>query len=151
MDPERYPSNLFKLLYHARWGIEENYKRLKQWVEIENFSGKSALSVKQDFHAKILAMNLTAIIAMHSNESIQKTTKHRKLKYQINFAQALSKMKHKIVLLILKSREDISTMLKEISNYFTRTIEAVRPGRTAPRRLKNIKNDIHYSAYKSAL
>lgn len=151
MDTDRYPSHLFKSLYHARWGIEENYKRLKQWVEIENFSGKSTLSVKQDFHAKILAMNLTAIIAIHSNKNIQKTTKHRKLKYQINFAQALSKMKHKIVLLILTSREDISTMLKEISDYFTRTIEAVRPGRTAPRRLKNIKNDIHYSAYKSTL
>ncbi len=48
MDKQRFPSNEFKQLYHLRWGIEENYKRLKQWVEIENFSGKSALSVKQD-------------------------------------------------------------------------------------------------------
>jgi hypothetical protein len=151
MDTERYPSHIFKSLYHARWGIEENYIRLKQWVEIENFSGKSALSVKQDFHAKILAMNLTAIIAIHTNENIQKTTKRRKLKYQINFAQALSKMKHKIILIILSSREDITIMLKQISDYLSQTIEAVRPGRTAPRRLKNIKNDIHYPAYKSSL
>ncbi len=151
MDTERYPSHVFKSLYHTRWGIEENYKRLKQWVEIENFSGKSALSVKQDFHAKILAMNLTAIIALHADENIQKTTKHRKLKYQINFAQALSKMKHKIILLLLKTQEDITVMLKQTSDYLSQTIEAVRPGRTAPRRLKNIKNDIHYPAYKSAL
>lgn len=49
MDERIFPANEFKALYHLRWGIEENYKRLKQWVEIENFSGKSALSVKQDF------------------------------------------------------------------------------------------------------
>ena len=53
MDSDKYPVGLFKSLYHLRWGIEENYKRLKQWVEIENFSGKSTLSVQQDFHAKI--------------------------------------------------------------------------------------------------
>jgi hypothetical protein len=49
--------DLFKELYYLRWGIEENYKRLKQWVEIENFSGKSVLSIQQDFYnapAKII-------------------------------------------------------------------------------------------------
>jgi hypothetical protein len=62
MDPVEYEASLFKALYHLRWGIEENYKRLKQWVEIENFSGKSALSVKQDFYAKIIASNLTSLM-----------------------------------------------------------------------------------------
>jgi len=151
MDSERYPAHLFKSLYHARWGVEENYKRLKQWVEIENFSGKSALSIKQDFYAKILAMNLTALLANHANETIQKKTQHRRLKYQINFAQALSKMKHKIVLLILQSQPNATNSLKTVSTYLGQTIEAVRPGRSTPRRLKNIKNDIHYPAYKSAL
>ncbi len=151
MDSKQFPSHLFKSLYHARWGIEENYKRLKQWVEIENFSGKSALSIKQDFHAKILAMNLTAFITVHANKRIWKTVKRRKLKYQINFAQALSKMKHKIVLLILASCEEATNMFIETSDYLSLTIEAVRPGRTASRQLKNIKNDIHYAAYKSAL
>jgi hypothetical protein len=42
--------------------IEENYKRLKQWVEIENFSGKSVVSVQQDFYAKMVASNLTALM-----------------------------------------------------------------------------------------
>lgn len=150
MDTAQYPAHLFKSLYHARWGIEENYKRLKQWVEIENFSGKSVLSIKQDFHAKILAMNLTAIIARHAENTIQKTTKHRKLKYQINFAQALSKMKHKIVLLII-TRKEFMHLLKDIANHMAQTIEAVRPGRSTPRRVKCVKNKVHYAAYKSAL
>jgi hypothetical protein len=33
----------------------------------------------------------------------------------------------------------------------SKTIEAVRDGRSAPQRLKDIKNDIHFPAYKSSL
>jgi len=46
-DASKYDVSIFKSLYHMRWGVEENYKRLKQWADIENFSGKSALSVMQ--------------------------------------------------------------------------------------------------------
>jgi len=142
---------LFKLLYHLRWGIEENYKRLKQWLEIENFSGKSALSVQQDFYAKIVATNLTALMAMAAQKTITTNTKHLKLKYQINFAQALSKMKHKIVRLVLHAHDDIKLFIQQTVHYVSKTIEAVREGRSTPRRLKNTKHGSHFSAYKSTL
>ncbi|VAW75498.1 hypothetical protein MNBD_GAMMA12-2002 [hydrothermal vent metagenome] len=151
IDTHQYDVSVFKSLYHLRWGIEENYKRLKQWVEIENFSGKSALSVKQDFYAKIVAINLTALMAMAAEKTIIKNTRHRKLKYQINFAQALSKMKHRIVCLILQAHNDILGQIEQTIRYISTTIESVRLGRAAPRRLRNMKNDIHFPAYKSAL
>lgn len=151
MDSNKYDVDLLKSLYHLRWGIEENYKRIKQWAEIENFSGKSVLSVKQDFYAKIVAMNLTALMAMATEKIIVKNTRHRKLKYQINFAQALSKMKHTIVYLIFHAHDDILWFIKQTINYLSKTNESVREGRSTPRRLKNIKNDIHFPAYKSAL
>ncbi len=151
MDSDQYNTSVFKSLYHLRWGIEENYKRLKQWVEIENFSGKSALSVQQDFYAKIVASNLTALMAMAAQKTIEKKTQHHQLKYQINFAQAISKMKHRIVYLIQQVHSDITLFIKRTIQYISQTIEAVRDGRSAPRRLKNIKNNIHFPAYKSSL
>jgi hypothetical protein len=36
-------------------------------------------------------------------------------------------------------------------HYIAETVETVREGRSAPRKLKNIKNDIHFPAYKSSL
>ena len=146
-----YNASVFKSLYHLRWGIEENYKRLKQWLEIENFSGKSVLSVQQDFYAKIVASNLTALMVMAAQKTITKKTKHLKLKYQVNFAQALSKMKHKMVYLIRHAHNGIKWLIEQTIYYVSHTIEAVRGGRSAPRRLKNIKNDIHFPAYKSSL
>jgi IS4 transposase len=80
IDSDKYDAGLFKSLYHLRWGIEDNYKRLKQWVEIENFSGKSALSVQQDFYAIIVASNLTALMAMPAQKNITTKTKYLKLK-----------------------------------------------------------------------
>jgi len=151
MDSNQYNASVFKSLYHLRWGIEENYKRLKQWIEIENFSGKSALSVQQDFYAKIVASNLVALTAMAAQKTIAVKTKHLKLKYKINFAQAISKMKHTMVYLILHARNDIKQLIQQSIHYVSHTIEAVRDGRSAPRRLKNIKNNIHFPAYKSSL
>lgn len=151
MDEEQYDYEIFKSLYHLRWGVEEQYKRLKQWVEIENFSGKSALSVKQDFYAKIVASNLTALIEIQAQEIIDKRTKYLRRCYQINHAQALSKMKHQLIRLIRCTTDDIKQLIRQTAEYMSKTIEAVREHRSYPRRLKNIKNDIHYSAYKSSL
>ena len=151
MDEEEYPFTLFKHLYHLRWGIEENYKRLKQWCEIENFSGKSALSVQQDFYAKIVAANLTTLLTIEAQEMVSQKTINRGLIYQINYAQALSRMKHRIVTLLSAKGTALRALLKETILYMALTIEAVREGRSNPRNLKNIKNDIHYAAYKSSL
>jgi len=151
MDTDKYDVSIFKALYHLRWGIEENYKRLKQWVEIENFSGKSALSVQQDFYAKIVATNLTALMAMAAQKTITSKTKQLQYRYQINFAQALSKMKHRIICLILHALDNSKLLIERTLHYLGQTTESVRAGRVAPRRIKNIKNDIHFPAYKSAL
>jgi hypothetical protein len=63
LDAEDFPTEAFAELYHLRWAQEESYKRFKCRVEVENWSGKSALSIVQDFHAKVLALNLTAVLA----------------------------------------------------------------------------------------
>jgi hypothetical protein len=146
MDKEVYDSLIFKSLYHLRWGIEENYKRLKQWCEIENFSGKSALSVKQDFYAKIVASNLTALLEIQAQEIVDKRTRYLRRNYQINHAQALSKMKHRMILIIRSKASELTTLIKQTVEYISKTVEAVRGGRSYPRRLKNIKNDIHFPA-----
>ncbi len=129
IDSKKYDASVFKSLYHLRWGIEENYKRLKQWVEIENFSGKSALSVQQDFYAKIVAINLTALMAMAAQKIISVQTKKSKLPYKINFAQALSKMKHRIIFLILHTHEKCKVFIERTIHYLSQTCESVRPGR----------------------
>lgn len=145
LDEECYPGKIFKDLYHLRWGVEENYKRQKQWAEIENFSGKSTLSVKQDFYAKIVALNITAIM-VHESQSYVDENSARRRRYKINFAQALSKMKDTIVLLILKV--DLRERLANLLVYLSKTVEAVRNGRSFGRAVSNKNNNIKHLCYK---
>jgi len=90
-------------------------------------------------------------MAMAAQKTITAKTKHLKLKYQINFARALSKMKHRIVRLVLHAHDDIQLLIERTIHYVIKTIEAVREGRSTPRRLKHTKNGIHFSVYKSSL
>ena len=63
VNQKAYPTDIFMELYHKRWPVEEDYKTMKCWLEVENFSGKSVLSVYQDFHAKVFSKNLTSVLA----------------------------------------------------------------------------------------
>ncbi len=150
MDDQAMPAGKFKELYHLRWGAEENYKRLKQWVEIENFSGKSVLSVKQDFYAKVFTTNLTSMVANASQKQADQTTAHRKYDYQVNFAQALSKMKNTLLELLWFSAQTLQSKLRALIDHIACTIEPIRKGRSYSRPKSKLKNRVFYCNYKRA-
>lgn len=137
LDKKAYPYCAFAKLYALRWGIEENYKREKQRLEIENFSGRSPWVLLQDFHAKIFAQNLTAIITMLAQWLADERYRHRKHTYRINFANALSKMKNNLVRLFLYTSplELCWRLLQRIAD----AVEPIRPGRSFPRNLKKVR------------
>ena len=146
LDKQKYPVGIFKKLYHFRWGIEEGYKRQKLWLEIENFSGKSALSVKQDYYGKIVTLNLTSIMARESQIIVESKHKARRLTYKINFAQALSKMKDNVVLLLLNV--NLKERIQQLVEYIASTIEAVRTNRYFARKRHHYNKNINHLCYK---
>ena len=136
IDTKLYPVDIFHELYHKRWPIEEDYKAIKCRMELENFTGKSALSVYQDFHAKVFTKNLVSIMTFNANHSLKKNTEKRKYVYQINFTQALSKSKGVFALLFYETRLKTLQLIADLINIFQRTIEPIRPGRKYPRNHK---------------
>ena len=136
IDTERYPVDIFYDLYHGRWPIEEDYKTVKCRLELENFTGKSVLSVYQDFHAKIFAKNLVSILVLPLNVSLQNDIQTRKYIYKVNFTQALSKCKGPLALLFYETEKMILNLIADLQNIFQRTIEPIRPGRKYPRKHK---------------
>lgn len=147
-DMEKYPQELFSDLYHLRWPVEEDYKYLKYRLQVENFSGKTVRSVYQDFHAKVFSKNLAAAIASTTKRAIQLKSAPLKFTHQINFAQALSKMKNTIVLLFKYSAKDVHALAEKIRTIFIQTTEPVRPGRKFPRRHR-VKQRRFFYEYKT--
>ena len=136
-DTKAYPYCAFAKLYALRWGIEENYKREKQRLEIENFSGRTPWVLLQDFHAKIFAQNLTAIFVRLAQWLADARYQHRRHGYRINFANALSKMKNNLVRLFLETSPlELSwRLLQRMAD----AVEAVRPGRKFPGDMKKVR------------
>lgn len=144
LDTQSHPYELFAELYHLRWPVEEDYKTMKQWIEIENFSGKSVLSVYQDFHAKVFSKNLVSALIYPTQAVIDKNTENCIYRYQRNFAQALSKAKDVIPLLFLKPLETVTKLISDIHEIVVKTIEPVRPGRKYPRNFNKRGSRFHY-------
>jgi hypothetical protein len=136
VDTEKFPHQLFAELYHDRWPIEEDYKVMKCRIEVENFSGKSPLSVYQDFHAAVLSKNITAMLIASTREKMASATASRILDYKSNFTQALSTMRDTIVVLLNGSRKTILKIISDLLETIAKAVEPVRPGRKYPRNHK---------------
>lgn len=147
VDIETYPQEIFLDLYHHRWPIEEDYKVMKCRIEIENFTGKSVLSVYQDFHARIFSKNLTAMLAFPAHQDIEQLNHDKRYPYQLNFTQAVSKMKNTIVLLFNRPLEVAKNLISALHELFVKTVEPVRPNRKFPRNHKIQKRGF-YPSYK---
>jgi hypothetical protein len=145
LDRVQFPLSVFKELYHHRWPVEENYKVMKYRVEVENWSGKSKLAIYQDFHAKVFTTNLTAMLAHPAQAVVKQQSQTKKYDYQVNFTQALSKMKDTVVRLFQQPL--ISTLLDRLWQAMTHLIEPIRPGRKYPRK-KSIKPKRFAMTYK---
>lgn len=144
LDTQIYPYEQFAEFYHLRWPVEEDYKTMKQWIEIENFSGKSVLSVYQDFHASVFLKNLTSALAYPTRSIIDTNTENCVYRYQKNFAQTLSKVKDVIPLLFIRSSEVLCKLISDIQDIIVKTIEPIRPGRKFPRNFNNRSGRFHY-------
>ncbi|MGI9569842.1 MAG: IS4 family transposase [Desulfobulbia bacterium] len=147
IDTEKYPIELFSDLYHKRGPVEEDYKIIKCRIELENFSGQSALSVHQDFHAKVFAKNLVWMMAFPVQNRMDDDIANSKHRYQINFTQAISKSKGVIALLFLDTKRIIKRLIADLQYIFQRTVEPIRPGRKYQRNHK-AKTRRYFHQYK---
>jgi Transposase DDE domain len=143
IDQETYLANEFKALYHHRWSEEGGFKLLKSRIELERFTGKTALAVRQDFHAKILLLTLTAVYAHPIEERVRqefKADEQRKHPQKINRTNAISNMQKISVPLFLKNMATQALTFFDKIVYKTR--ELLWPNRKNPRNHKIRKHTL---------
>lgn len=142
-DEKKFPLEIFKDLYHHRWPVEVDYLYMKERLQIGNLSGKSALSVYQDFHAKVFSKNLISILASPAQEIVKNESESKKHKHQLNMTQAISKSKDTIFLLFERPFEMVAQLIEQIHAIFMAATEPIRPGRSFKRNHKTNKREYH--------
>ncbi|HEY6435326.1 MAG TPA: IS4 family transposase, partial [Ignavibacteriaceae bacterium] len=145
-DMEKYPHKDFCELYHFRWNVEEGFKLFKARAEVERFSGKTTLAVKQDFFAKVFMMSLCAVMAFPIDEKIKKESKEAATKHskKINRTTALANTRDIAIGVFIKRL--IKTAIAAFDKLMKRTTEIIRPGRKNPRNKKTKRP--YYMNYK---
>lgn len=89
LSENEFQTEELKKLYEERWKIETGYDRLKNLIEIENFSGIRRIIIEQDFYAQIFVYNLANTIKIAAEQIITRKPRNKETKifYQPNFAK----------------------------------------------------------------
>lgn len=145
---ESITPNDFKELYNLRWGIETYYHTLKSHLALENFSGETAESVKQDFYAMVFMTSLEAIVIADAQSSLDsKEVVHQQV---INRAVSFNTLKNNIIDL-LQGDDDIELVLDKMSALFLLNATVKRTGRHVDRKLTSQGQTINYLRRKKKI
>ena len=134
---------MFKELYFLRWGIECKYKELKSSIEIEEFSGKKPIAIKQDFYASLFLSMLASLVKSQSDKEITLVVNYTKYQYQANRNFILNKVfKHLIDMLI--HHRKCKRIIEEIVKKAKKIRSHIRPTRSCERKNKHPRKKHHY-------
>jgi hypothetical protein len=140
----------FPELYYKRWPIETKYNQLKQKFELENFSGRLADNIKQDFYAMMTVSNMLASSLREANEKLPKgTTKRRRYEYRANVNHAVGVLKDRLIgILITDDRLARKYLYRELVSEIRWRVVPVRPNREVARK-ENLKKPHFHHNHKS--
>jgi len=149
LDKATYLTSDFKDLYFDRWKIETYFDILKSRLDLENFSGKSLESVRQDFFSTILLSNIESDMTSEVNRELN-VNSARKYNYQVNKKVAFSLIKKK-AFDILASDSDMEKTINDLLLLFKKNTIPIRPDRKYERNPSRRKsNDFYKYARKFA-
>lgn len=66
-----------KELYAKRWTVETGFDRLKNLIEIEEFSGNRRRIIEQDFYAHVFIYNLTIVLKFEAEQKITRKPREK--------------------------------------------------------------------------
>ena len=131
LDPDRYPTALFKDLYHKRWGVERFYNVAKNIIRVEQFTGHTPQVIQQDFHCALFMSNIHALLVSEAQEELPAKHRNRKFAYKINNNVSFGYLKNEIVRIFLE--EEPEQLLDALKKLFISSTIPIRPGRQYPR------------------
>jgi hypothetical protein len=146
LDQTTWPADDFADLYHARWRIEEAFKRIKHRLKLEHLSGLSWLAAQQDFGAKLVCDNLNALAIYAAQRANDTHPSGHAVLYKPNRTYGFALLKRWLPRWLMNQLPSIETLLAVFDELLQHVIRFV-PGKSKPRP-KRPKPHLHH-AYKS--
>lgn len=157
IDEGLYNTEEFRVLYNLRWGVETFYGLLKTRLNLENFTGKTSESVKQDFYATIYITGLESVLTREVNEKLEEKTcihhqnsdeqetEERTHKHQqkVNKAVSFNAIKNHVFNLFYLE-DNTNVLLEKLENLFRMNTTCIRNGRKTERKKQSSNRLLNY-------
>lgn len=152
LDEKQLPLSQAADLYFKRWSIETAFDTLKSKLQLENFSGKTKVSVLQDFYATVYIAGFAMICAADATKQIQDDDREKNLKYsrKANMNRSIDFLRKRFFLIILEDDPDIRhAMLDRLCRDIAAYPVSIRPDRSSSPKNPRVKR--FFIAKKSVL
>lgn len=142
LDEQCYPADMFKELYHLRWGIETFYGLLKTRLDLEHFTGKTVESVLQDIYSTLYLTTIESILTAEVTATLKdKTTSKNQQK--VNHSVSFHAIKTE-ALNLLFSKTPIDKVLNKLRKLFITNPTLDKKKSPTPRIPKTARHRLHY-------
>lgn len=131
LDTHLSPASDFGDLYHARWRIEEAFKRIKHRLKLEHTSGVSWLAAQQDFGAKLVCDHLNALAVPAAEHPLVESNDPGRV-YKVNRSYGIALLKRCLPRWLLTVLPDLDTLFKTLAELLKHLVAFV-PGASKPR------------------
>jgi len=123
--------------YYKRWQAEIGYDILKNKMHLENFTGRTKITIEQDFYAQMYTYNLLQDIKNDANAKVQEEKKDKQLKYEYkpNINILAGNLKNILIkIMFIESDEEKERFYKTIIDKAKKNLVAIRPNRNFERK-----------------
>ena len=141
LDEIQFPTEDFLDIYHMRWGVDGFYAILKTRLNLENFSGKTAQSIYQDFYSTVYLTGLETILTADVNDKLSEKT--GKNKQQVNHVVSFNAIKNQAIELLC-SDESSDIVIERLEKLFLTNPVSVREKRKAPRKKRSSRHLLNF-------
>ena len=148
IDEDEFLTEEFLEIYNLRWGIECFYDVIKNRLNLENFTGKTALSVKQDFYSTIYLCGVETILTSDINEELEK--KETKNRQKVNHNVSFNAIKNQALDLIF-SKENTDIILEKLELLFKTNVTQQRDKRKNPRTKRSDRQRVSWLKRKQKI
>ena len=133
----------FKALYFLRWGVEGFYHLVKGRLNLENFTGKSLESVRQDFWSTIFISNIEAAFIHEVEQELNNRLDEEQLPQKINKAVSFNAIKNMAFDLFFNEKDQQKTNEQLTELFMTGTI-VQRQERSPPRKKISARRSLNF-------
>lgn len=132
----RYEPNLFKDIYHSRWGVEELYKISKEFIVVDDFHGKSERGVKQELFAHFVLITMNRLCSNEAEDQLEKILSPlskkdgRKATIKVNFKNCLATVSRHLEEIMFVPANCVKDVIKQIVDSISYYRQKIRPNRS---------------------